>query len=83
MNTFLKFASLVLAAGIPAAFTAEAFGLAVPAVINTSHVFTAFVVTLTLLTMLTDYRPRQALVSGRCVAAGATVAARAALRLAA
>lgn len=55
MNTLLKITSLLLVVAIPTAFSAEAYGINLPAPINTASLFGAFVVSLTLLTMLADY----------------------------
>lgn len=80
MNTFLKIVSLVLAAGIPVAFSAESNGIDLPAVLGTGVLFAAFVVTLIVLTMVADYR-RKTLVGSATIERLAN--RRSALRLAA
>lgn len=55
MNTLLKITSLLLVVAIPTAFSAEAYGINLPDVIDTAHLFAAFVVSFVLLTMLADY----------------------------
>ncbi len=80
MNTFLKTVALLLAAGIPVAFSAETNGVALPAALNTSALFGSFVVTLIVLTMFSDYR-RRSLVGSATVERLAS--RRSALRLAA
>lgn len=61
MNTFFKSTALVLAAAFPAAFCVESLGLTLPSAFNTAHMFGAFVIALTLLTMSTEYRTRKPL----------------------
>ena len=79
MNTFLKSLALILTAAVPVAFSVESLGLSLPTPVNTAHLFGAFVVVLTLLTLLADYGARKPLtVLSRCCALP-----RAALRLAA
>lgn len=56
MNTYFKTIALIFAAALPVALSAESFGVNLPSLINTSHMFGAFVVALTLLTMSADYR---------------------------
>ena len=82
MNTILKTFALLLAAGVPAAFGAESFGVVLPSVVNTSSLFGAFVLVLTLLTVLADYRPLPALRAPRRSSALANTP-RSVLRLAA
>lgn len=56
MNTSLKFTALILAAAVPAVFAAESFGFVVPTLLDSTHLLSAFVAVLTVLTMLADYR---------------------------
>ena len=86
MNTILKTLSLILAAAIPVAFSAESNGFDLPVAFNTGHLFGAFVVALTLLTLFSDYRSAKPLRLYRSAATAApanTTAARSVLRLAA
>ena len=55
MKNSLKILSLVLAASVPSTIAAEFAGLLVPAPIDTLHVFAAYVVTLVLLIVVSDY----------------------------
>jgi len=82
MNTLLKITSLLLVAAIPAAFTAEAYGFVLPTAIDTAHLFGAFVVSLTLLTMFADYAGLKPVGNARR-AALAVAAPKSVLRLAA
>ena len=55
MNTTLKILSFLLGAGLPSATLAEFAGLQLPTVVGVGHLFSAFVIVLTLLTAFSDY----------------------------
>lgn len=55
MKNSLKILSLFLAASVPSTIAAEFAGLVVPAPFDTLHVFAAYVTTISLLTMVSDY----------------------------
>ena len=55
MKNSLKILSLFLAASVPSTIAAEFAGLVVPAPFDTLHVFAAYVMTISLLTMVSDY----------------------------
>ena len=55
MKNSLQAISLLLAASIPGTILAESLGARLPVALDTEHVFGAFVVAVTLLTVLTDY----------------------------
>lgn len=57
----LKAVPFVLAATLPASLAAQTLGVAVPSLIDATHLFGAFVVTLTLLTLSADYRAQKPL----------------------
>ncbi|WP_146180109.1 hypothetical protein [Opitutus sp. ER46] len=81
MNTILKTLALVLAAAVPAAFTAETNGLNLPAALATGNLLLAFGAVLTVLTMVTDYRVAKPLATH--AAASAPVGPRSPYQLAA
>lgn len=55
MKTSLKFLALFFAAALPSTFAAELAGADLPAAFDSLHVFSAFVATLVLLTLFSDY----------------------------
>lgn len=83
MNTLLKTIATLFAAGFPVAFSAESFGVSLPELFNAAHMFGAFVVAVTLLTMLTDYTEPKALGARRTPVTAGAPAQRTVLPLAA
>ena len=57
MKTTLKVLALFLAAALPSSFAAELAGAHLPAALDAGNVFLAFVSTLVVLTMLSEYSP--------------------------
>lgn len=55
MKTSLNVISLILSVGFPSVFLAEFLGANLPSMLDPSHTFNAFVVALTLLTLVSDY----------------------------
>ena len=55
MKTSLKNISLLLSASFLVTMVAEFFGARMPAMVDPSHLFNAFVIALTLLVFATDY----------------------------
>lgn len=55
MKATLKFAALFLAAAVPGALAAELAGAHLPASLDSLNLLSAFVATLTVLTLATDY----------------------------
>jgi hypothetical protein len=55
MNTSLKFFALFFAVALPGTVAAEFAGFSLPASVDSMHVFSAFVVALVLLTVVSDY----------------------------
>ena len=55
MKTSLKVISLFFSAGFPATIVSEFLGVRLPAPVDSAHAFSAFVITLTLLIVVTDY----------------------------
>lgn len=66
MNTLLKTIALITAAGFPAAFSAESFGFSLPTYVDAPHMFGAFVIALTVLTLLSDYAETKPLCLDTC-----------------
>ncbi len=61
MKTSLKYIALSLAVALPTVLAANALGLDLPNALSPTHVFGALVATLAMLTIVSDYLPRQRL----------------------
>ena len=55
MKTSLKTISFLLSVGLPATVIADFAGIQLPSALDSAHIFDAFIVALTLLTVVADY----------------------------